>query len=432
VSRTRRRRLIGLQDLKYYERFYRQTSTGGPWVKNLDQWRNVGAPWAGSQNQQITVDDVHTSFLDPANRGGVEGDIGGEFYSLQQSVRVSNVSLVDAVNKKLTGSLPHEDHILQTPIHAPVVGMTAYPTIGERDLIPVGATAIARAKPTNSVVSLFTDFSEFYHEGLPSLWGVHSWENRTNAAKAAGGEYLNQVFGWEPLIRDVRGAAYAAANAHRLLEAYAANSGKVVRRKYEFPVERTRDVVDLGARDAAVYYNADLSPVLFDFTKPQPHVLKETSFYRKTWFSGAFTYHLPVGYNSHNAVIRAGSRAGPLLGIELTPDTLWNASPWTWALDWISNAGDVVSNLSDWATDGLAMKWGYLMEHSVSETTFALDRPARIHQLYGGPRSVPVTTVRVELKRRIRATPFGFGLSWNSFSPRQLAIAAALGLTRLS
>jgi hypothetical protein len=345
-------------------------------------------------------------------------------------VRVSNNMRLKISENNLTGPVPHDKHVLDTPIHAPISGMTAYPSLTLRDLTPIGTTAIARCKPTNNVVSLFTDFSEMYHEGLPRLWGVGAWKERTKVAKAAGGEYLNQVFGWEPLISDVRGAAYAAANAHRLLTAYAANSGKVVRRRYDgFPVERTSSVVDLGPADAALYYNAPWATPIFDLAKPQPHLLKETAFFRRTWFSGAFTYHLPIGYNSHDAVIRAGSRAGPLLGLELTPDTLWNAAPWTWALDWVSNAGDVVSNLSDWATDGLVLKWGYLMEHTVSEITFALDRPARIHTKYGGPRSVPVTSVRVELKRRVKATPFGFGLSWNSFSNRQLAIAAALGLT---
>lgn len=430
MQRTRTRKLTSLTDLRYYEYFRRQTSTGGPWTVTLDQWRNAGAPWPNFLSQQKTVDELHPSFLDPSNRGGKAGDIGGEFYSIQQSVRVASNMRLKAVSRKLTGAVPNYDHVLDTPIHAPVTGMTGYPVVAERNLDPLGTTAIARCKPTNNVVNLFTDFSEMYQEGLPHLYGVNAWQERASVAKAAGSEYLNHEFGWVPLISDVRGAAYAAANAHRLLSSYAANSGKVVRRGYEFPTERTRDVVDLGGRDAAVYYNADLIPSIIDFSKPQSHLLKETTFFRRTWFSGAFTYHLPVGYNSHNEVIRAGSRAGPLLGIELTPDTLWNAAPWTWALDWVSNAGDVVTNLSDWATDGLVLKWGYIMEHTVSEVTFALDRPARIDKAYGGPRSVPVTTVRVELKRRRKATPFGFGLSWNSFSARQLAITAALGITR--
>jgi hypothetical protein len=40
------------------------------------------------------------------------------------------------------------------------------------------------------------------------------------------------------------------------------------------------------------------------------------------------------------------------------------------------------------------------------------------------------TRVMVEQKRRIKSTPFGFGLSPGSFTARQWSILAALGMTR--
>jgi hypothetical protein len=138
---------------------------------------------------------------------------------------------------------------------------------------------------------------------------------------------------------------------------------------------------------------------------------------------------MPVGYHSHDALVRAGAKASILFGLELSPDTLWNAAPWTWAIDWVSNTGDVISNISDWATDGLVMKWGYVMEHTISKLTYTFDRKPRI---YGFDGYASPLVVFVELKRRKRATPFGFGMSWNSFSPRQLAIAAALGLSKFA
>jgi len=126
---------------------------------------------------------------------------------------------------------------------------------------------------------------------------------------------------------------------------------------------------------------------------------------------------------------RAAAKAGPLLGIELTPEVIWNASPWTWAVDWFSNAGDVVSNVSDWSTDGLVLRHGYIMEHIVTTVQYALDRPTRIKPL-GSIFASPVTAY-LETKRREKATPFGFEIGWNGLSPRQLAIAAALGITRV-
>jgi hypothetical protein len=38
---------------------------------------------------------------------------------------------------------------------------------------------------------------------------------------------------------------------------------------------------------------------------------------------------------------------------------------------------------------------------------------------------------RFSVKRRREANPFGFGIGWEDLSPTQLAITAALGITRL-
>jgi len=117
--------------------------------------------------------------------------------------------------------------------------------------------------------------------------------------------------------------------------------------------------------------------------------------------------------------------ADKLLGISPTPDALWNLAPWSWAIDWFSNTGDVVSNISDWATDGLVMQYGYQMVHTITRDNYV---PLG-SDLIDGSFSRPFTMV-VETKQRRKANPFGFSLSWNGLSPVQQAIALAIGLTR--
>lgn len=116
-----------------------------------------------------------------------------------------------------------------------------------------------------------------------------------------------------------------------------------------------------------------------------------------------------------------------LLGISLTPDTVWNLAPWTWAVDWFSNAGDVVSNVTDWAVDGLVLRYGYIMEHSLVRDTYTFVGPTTFQSESQRPQALIFSSER---KLRRKATPFGFGLNWDGLSPRQLAIAAALGLSR--
>jgi hypothetical protein len=260
--------------------------------------------------------------------------VGGEFF-LQRSATVS-----EGNQQRIHGELQNYPsaglksvYDYTGPVYAIPPGNNVRPSGPViRDLKPIGTHAIALVKPTNNVANLATDLAEIRRDGLPHLWGVESWKARTFRARQAGDEYLNQEFGWAPLVSDVRSASYAAANAHRLLKSYERNSHKMVRRRYEFPIESSESwqVVSTGQfpwfPDRGIPTSGIISGAL-----GTGDILRCTRFYRRTWFSGAFTYHLPIGFNSRYKLIRAASQAGPLLGIELTPEVIWNATPWTWA-----------------------------------------------------------------------------------------------------
>lgn len=382
------------------------------------------------RGRQITSDENHHLGSSVFNAEENRGDVGGYFNSERYGISVLNSRNRHIWGVTTVGDPRYEDHY-----HGPYVAtdpqtITTVPSLTSRsdeDLKSTGDDAVRRCKPTNNVANVFTDISETYHEGLPKLYGVNFWKERTRVARGAGSEYLNQEFGWKPLVSDVRDVAYAAANSHSILSRYESNSGKLVRRRFEFPIDYSETDTLLSPSHDGIIYAATLAG-LQDQSKPRPAQRKRSTVYRRTWFSGAFTYHLPIGYKSRNGMISAAAKAGPLLGIEITPETLWNAAPWTWALNWFSNAGDVVSYLSDWAVDGLVMRRGYIMEHCVSKDIYYLDQKSRFLPDY--PEASAVVCFH-ERKKRIKATPFGFHISWESFSPRQLAIAAALGITRV-
>jgi hypothetical protein len=119
-------------------------------------------------------------------------------------------------------------------------------------------------------------------------------------------------------------------------------------------------------------------------------------------------------------------QAKKIFGLQLTPETIWNLAPWSWAVDWFTNVGDVIANLSDWINDGLVMQYGYMMEYKYSKITYTPVGPSMFRS---GNRPTQVSLVS-ETKTRRRASPFGFGLTWNGLSPKQLAIAASLGITK--
>jgi hypothetical protein len=115
-----------------------------------------------------------------------------------------------------------------------------------------------------------------------------------------------------------------------------------------------------------------------------------------------------------------------LLGLELTPESLYNLTPWSWAIDWVSSLGSVISNLEDYQRYGLVMPYGYAMEHTVVQDTYYWVGPTSLKAGYI-PTPIRLTT---EVKKRVRANPFGFGLTWSALDRTQQAILAALGLSR--
>jgi hypothetical protein len=227
-----------------------------------------------------------------------------------------------------------------------------------------------------------------------------------------------------PLVSDVRKTADAIRRSDEILAQYERDAGRVVRRNYYFPLEKS----DLEVGTYTNNYPEGFGAFLNIRQGLNGRGVLRRTVERKTWFSGAFTYYLPSDYDSRNKIKELRTKADLLLGTDLTPELLWNIAPWSWLADWFANTGDVISNLSDFKTGELVMRYGYVMETvKVSDTyTHYPVGPSP----YGG--SVVELTFVTETKKRRPANPFGFGLSWEGLSPFQQAILAALGITRRS
>jgi len=123
--------------------------------------------------------------------------------------------------------------------------------------------------------------------------------------------------------------------------------------------------------------------------------------------------------------------ARKLLGADVDPEVLWDLAPWSWAVDWFSSVGDVIHNLSAYSSDGLVLRYGYIMEHSIVRDTYTYSGDLGLIprcNFTGRPADLVVTS---EKKLRRRSSPFGFGLAMSELTTRQKAILAALGLSRV-
>lgn len=290
----------------------------------------------------------------------------------------------------------------------------------------LGTTAIARCTPTNPLAGLSVALGEL-KAGLPKLVGSDLFRNRAQIARSAGSEYLNVQFGWLPLVNDVKAFHNSMVNSDELIRKYEANSGKRLKRRYEFPVEKTTTFLDEGKQNAVPLL---LTPTgYYPWGTDSRGVRTRTiSFERKIWFEGCFTYYLPPYDPSGDNSKRNHQIRNYLYGSRITPETLWDLTPWSWAADWIGNFGDVLQNVSSFHNDGLVMPYGYIMESTTHTVSYLLS--GQTYTSYPGQKFNYTQTFTTTGKQRVRATPYGFGLSIDSFTDRQKAIILALGLSR--
>jgi hypothetical protein len=386
----------------------------------------VDEPSLDLTGTQITVSEGHQW---PPDKNSGLTDVGGSFYTTKTYVEgeIPQVGFHrDRGNfrYKYNGPLfpaPTNFGSSNNPIYFP-------PDLSSSDsqLEDIGTTAIARCKPTNSVADVSTFLGELLREGLPALVGAATWRDRTdNIRKNAGGEYLNVQFGWQPLVSEINSIAKAITHTDSVLAQVERDAGRVVRRQYNVPMTREADLVG-SPQPGAALFAAQYGAFLPDSYSPESIVLVKSTT-RERRFSGAFTYHMPTGYYSRSALAGLASRAEILLGVSPTPETLWNLGPWSWAVDWVSNTGDVISNITDAATYGLVLVYGYMMEHTISKYTYTLSGSGLRSEL---PQSSSQLVLVRETKKRVKASPFGFGVTLEGLNPYQLSIISALGISR--
>jgi hypothetical protein len=360
----------------------------------------------------------HPNWHPPERR---EGDVGGPFFVLRHK-KVSGAHHVDYTDKSVWIGNPQYD--VYTTCSGNIlpcdVSQLEYPPSIESDdyqMNMMGAEAVAKAAPGTSPMNLAVSLAELKKDGLPSMIGS-TFKDRTGKAKAAGSEYLNVQFGWAPLVRDVKSLAKTVSSAGNILSQLERDAGKVVRRRVVLKDESevvSSDIIGLGGVNCAGQYNS----ALLRYSAGTGQLRRTVTKTRRVWFSGAFTYYLPPSYYSRNKIMRASARANELLGLDLTPQVLWNITPWSWAVDWFSNADEVISNTTRFLSEGLVMHHGYLMEHTIHEYSYSLDEG-----------TVPPVVLITETKGRVKANPFGFGVEFPSLNGFQLSILAALGLSR--
>lgn len=375
-------------------------------------------------SQQVVISEGHNYRM----LGRSVGNIGGPFKSSKTEyvVNSSEIKLSEAPGSN------YERYAIGTPItpggfrSAVLAGdLTAQqiqdgvPGATDAQMDIVGTRMVRACIPTNPLVDGSTALAELISR-RPSVPGSTIRKDGLNSSSAAG-EYLNFEFGVSPTVRDTAAIVSISQRADKILEQLQRDSGRLIRREFELPPPKV--VTSTVSTQTGQYLQLAPSHVPSIYLQ-EPGTLTETlSTEHRRWFSGAFMYHLPK-----EGLARYFQERDHLYGLVPDLNTVYNVIPFSWAVDWFSNLGDVVSNISAFAQDGLVMPYGYVMWETTTTRTWTLTNRVRIN---GTMTSYTTScSARSVQKRRKPANPFGFGLTDEGLSTRQKAILIALGLNR--
>jgi hypothetical protein len=389
-------------------------------------WTTSGSTYSYSNGVNPPIQSIEST----ASRGHAwpsagqaKSDIGGNFTTSKIiSLEASDWGTYES---RSHGRYYKGSEFAHNPHDAIKSALGAVAPSSELVLQKLGTTAIAKCIPTNPVADAGTFIGEL-KSGLPKLVGKELFKTKMKDYRKVGSEYLNVEFGWKPLISDLQSFGKAAIESEKIINQLHRDSGKNVRRKYTFPDEVARWGPGINTGRVAYTNGFSLYPYLYKSpTGTTLTVMTEVT--TKTWFSGCFTYHLNLGNTLPDRLARHAAEARKLYGVELTPATVWNLAPWSWAADWEGNIGDVLHNVSRFSQDGLVMRYGYIMQEKTCVATYTLNPGGRLDDSPYEPLSLTVTA---QSKVRRRATPFGFGFDMTALTGRQSAILGALGISR--
>ncbi|DAD51277.1 maturation protein, partial [ssRNA phage Gerhypos.4_41] len=323
-------------------------------------------------------------------------------------------------------------------------------------VLPYAAEGYKRTRPGNPVASLGQFLIEL--RDLPSIpfGGAFGRRRRARSGKykipgvttyplaeipgrlrerllnfrSLGSEYLNIVFGWKPFVSDLRKMYNLWKTIDARMAQIVRENGKSINRRATLEEETTT----VEAPDRTSPYPDAFVGGMPPWPGPCVSTWKGQ---RKTtdrvWYAANYRYYIPdVGSSQWTRRARLA-----LFGALPTPELLWEVMPWSWLIDWFSNVGDVISNLSPNAVDNLVQNYAYTMRHTsatVTLTATASVDPSPPGQFWNWPRIEAKATSYHKVETKVRdgtGAPFAFGgMTSSSLSSHQYAILAALGLSK--
>jgi hypothetical protein len=286
------------------------------------------------------------------------------------------------------------------------------------------ASAFVFAAEFRDLPRMLKSTSRTFHE----IWRVMGGNSVTKMMQPnrVADNFLNHQFGWVPFVNDLSKFYTTFQNAAKAKSQLTHDNNRSVRRRVTLEDQTSKVTLSSGT-GMGVEPLGDLVGTLL-CTGVQPtwqHVEENHSTVSAV---GCFKYYRPEfdetlpDYNSAWTGIK---RDLTLYGLRVSPSNIYRATPWTWLIDWATDFGDNIIAFDDMVLDSVAFQYLYLMRRVQKTQTFLQTLP-----FWDGTQTMSWPVNYDGKVRRGASTPYGFGLTWNLLTPRQLAILAALKITR--
>lgn len=250
------------------------------------------------------------------------------------------------------------------------------------------------------------------------------------APKKAANHFLNHNFGWVPFVKDLSDFLSNLRDFREKIGILSQNNGKWIRRRSILENVFIDEVVP-GWSGTGIHnvYPLNTQPAN-DTWVGTPKWEYRHKYQLYSTAVGSFRYYVPYFdvYSPEWGGLGSVRRQLMLHGLRVSPSNIYKAVPWSWLVDWLTPVGHDLQALQDAAFDNLVAKYLYSTTHVVHQLEFKQYVP--FNSASGGPRTLTWTRTSSSKQRKGIDSPFGFGLSWDNLSPKQIAILVALGITR--
>jgi len=266
--------------------------------------------------------------------------------------------------------------------------------------------------------------SKTFHEVWKNLNG--NQKSKLMTPHNVADNFLNHQFGWVPFVNDLGKFVTTFQNSADIKARLTANNDRWTRRRVVLEDTQTSRIVESGG-GMQVQPVGYLVQSLFEVGKGPTW---ETKMQEHSYVSavGSYKYYRPEFDDSlpdYDSAWNNVCRDLTIYGARLSPSNVYRATPWTWLIDWFTDFATNIDAFSDIAVDAVAARYLYVTKHISTTQVLTQTLPFKDGVVQA---SWPITWQ--EKARNGAGTPYGFGLSWNMLSPGQLAILAALKITR--